>query len=223
VLIDHWPLVGLRVRTDRLELRLPTDDELAELADLAARGVHRPDERPFLTPWTDLPPRELARGVVQRHWRDRGLWTPYQWTLELAVFAHGRPVGVQQMRARDFAVLREVKSASWLGLEHQGRGVGSEMRAAMLHLAFAGLDAEHAVTESFTDNPAPLAVSRKLGYRPDGISRDVLDGQVRVSQRLRLTRRDWATSDRPAVTVEGLDDRCRELFGLGAPAVPPTA
>ncbi|MEV4813273.1 hypothetical protein [Micromonospora avicenniae] len=72
MLIDHWPLLGLRVRTDRLELRLPTDEELADLAELAVRGVHRPDERPFLTPWTDLPPRELARRVVQWQWKTRG-------------------------------------------------------------------------------------------------------------------------------------------------------
>ncbi|MGK5737925.1 GNAT family N-acetyltransferase [Micromonospora sp. URMC 103] len=217
MITDHWPLLGLRLRTERLELRLPGDDDLAALADLAVRGVHRPDERPFLTPWTDLPPRELARRVVQWQWQTRGQWTPQDWTLQLVVFEHGRPVGVQQMRGRDFAVLREVKSASWLGLEHQGRGVGREMRAAMLHLAFAGLDAEYAVTESFADNPAPLAVSKRLGYRPDGISRDVLDGEVRVSERLRLARRDWAVADRPAVTVEGLD-ACRELFGIGSAA-----
>ncbi|MER7441536.1 GNAT family N-acetyltransferase [Micromonospora avicenniae] len=217
MLIDHWPLLGLRVRTDRLELRLPTDDELADLAELAVRGVHRPDERPFLTPWTDLPPRELARRVVQWQWKTRGEWTPQVWNLQLAVFEHDRPVGVQQMSARDFAVLREVKSASWLGLEHHGRGIGREMRAAMLHLAFAGLGAEYAVTESFADNPAPLAISKRLGYRPDGISRDVLHDEVRVSQRLRLGRPDWAASDRPAVTIEGLDP-CRELFGLAATA-----
>ncbi|MEV1328249.1 GNAT family protein [Micromonospora costi] len=215
MLIDHWPLLGLCLRTDRLELRLPTDDELADLADLAVRGVHRPDERPFLTPWTDLPPRELARRVVQWQWQTRGEWTPQRWTLQLAVFAHGRPVGVQQVSGRDFAVLREVKSASWLGLEHHGQGIGREMRAAMLHLAFAGLDAEYAVTESFAENPAPLAVSKRLGYQPDGISRDVLHGEVRVSERLRLSRRDWAASDRIAVTVDGLD-ACRELFGLPA-------
>jgi hypothetical protein len=28
VLVDHWPLVGLRLTTPRLEIRLPTEDEL---------------------------------------------------------------------------------------------------------------------------------------------------------------------------------------------------
>lgn len=215
MLIDHWPLLGLRVRTDRLELRPPTDEELAELADLAARGVHEPGQRPFLTPWTDLPPVERARYVVQSHWHGRGSWTTQDWALELAVFSAGRPVGVQSMRARDFATTREVRSGSWVGIDHQGRGVGREMRAAMLHLAFAGLGAAHATTASFVDNLAPLAISRRLGYRPDGITRDVLHGQVVVSQRLRLSREDWERTERPPVTVRGLQP-CLPLFGLAA-------
>ncbi len=40
------------------------------------------------------------------------------------------------------------------------------MRAAVLHLAFAGLEAEYADSDAFTDNAASLGVSRKLGYRP---------------------------------------------------------
>ena len=36
MLIDHWPLFGLRARTARLELRLPAEEELAQLAGGAA-------------------------------------------------------------------------------------------------------------------------------------------------------------------------------------------
>lgn len=212
VLIDHWPLLGLRLTTPSLELRLPTEDELAEVAEVAALGVHEPGERPFLTPWTQLPPAARARDVVRQHWRRRGSWSVESWSLDLVAFEAGRPVGVQEVGARDFAVLREVRSSSWLGLAHHGRGLGTEMRAAMLHLAFAGLGAVNATTMSFTDNPAPLRVSTKLGYRPDGISRDVLHGEVVVSQRLRLTRDDWVRAARPGITLSGLEP-CLELFG----------
>jgi hypothetical protein len=41
-LIDHWPL---------LELRLPSGEELSELADLAAQGVHDPDRMPLSVPY----------------------------------------------------------------------------------------------------------------------------------------------------------------------------
>jgi len=83
----------------------------------------------------------------------------------------------------------------------------------VLHLAFAGLDAAEATTASFTDNAAPLNVSRRLGYRPDGITRDVLHGRAVVSQRLRLTRQEWELTDRPAVAISGLDP-CLAQLGL---------
>ncbi|MFI6156301.1 GNAT family N-acetyltransferase [Kitasatospora sp. NPDC051170] len=214
VLINHWPIRGLSVRTDRLELRLPTEEELAEIADVAARGVHGPGERPFLSSWTDRPPAERARHVVQAHWRSLGRWTPQEWTLDLVAFHEGRPVGMQDLRAVDFGVRREIVSGSWLGLEHHGRGLGTEMRLAVLHLAFAELGAVSATSDSFADNHAALTVSRKLGYRPDGITRDVLHGEVVESQRFRLSREDWYGRERPPVGVSGFAG-CEALFGIG--------
>ena len=41
------PLHALRVRTPRLELRLPTEAELVELYEVAAAGIHPPEEMPF--------------------------------------------------------------------------------------------------------------------------------------------------------------------------------
>ncbi|MFD9685748.1 GNAT family N-acetyltransferase [Kitasatospora sp. NPDC059088] len=216
MITDHWPLKGLRVTTPRLELRLPREDELSEVADLAARGVHAPGQRPFLTPWGELAPAERARHVLQMHWRRMGRWTAQHWALDLVAFHEGRPVGVQDMRAQEFAVRREIASGSWVGLEHQGRGLGTEMRAAMLHLAFAELGARAATSVSFTDNHSSLAVSRKLGYRDDGITLDILDGRVVESQRLRLSRDHWQGPPAP-VTVTGLTPTCRTLFGADTP------
>ena len=50
-----WPLFDLRIRTPRLELRLPSDDDLLALMALARSGVHDPGETPFLVPWDELP------------------------------------------------------------------------------------------------------------------------------------------------------------------------
>lgn len=207
-----WPLFGLRVRTTRLELRLPDDDDLGTLAELAAAGVHPPETMPFLTAWTDKPSPELERGMLQYHWRSRADWTPAGWTLDLAVLADGVHVGMQGISAADFAVTRSVGTGSWLGRAHQGRGLGTEMRAAVLHLAFAGLGALEARSGAFSDNAASLAVSRQLGYRPDGHSVHARRGQRAIERRLVLTHADWKASGRPAVTVEGLEP-CRELFG----------
>jgi hypothetical protein len=127
VLADHWPLLRLRLTTPLLELRPPGEEELAALADVAAGGVHPPGERPYLTPWTDLPPARRARYVLQQHAASQG-------------------------------------------------------------------------------------VSRKLGYRPDGVSRDVLHGEVVVSDRLRLDPADWRRVPRAGVAVHGLAG-CLPLFG----------
>jgi RimJ/RimL family protein N-acetyltransferase len=213
-LTEHWPLLGLRLITPRLELRLPTDDELAEQAGLAAEGIHAPDRMPFLHPWTDLPPAERARSVVQHHWRCRGTWSPDDWSLALAVFADGRVVGQQSINARDFALLRQVGTGSWLGLRHQGRGIGTEMRAAVLHLAFAGLGAHEACSGAFDDNAASFAVSGKLGYEPDGAERHAVRGRRVTERRLRLSRTRWEKHRRIPVTVTGLAP-CLPLFGLG--------
>jgi len=213
MLIDHWPLVGLRLTAGPLELRLPTDAELSELADLAAQGMHEPGRMPFLVSWPSLPPRERARALVQRHWQHRAGWSPDAWSLDLAVFADGRVVGEQEISARDFSVVREVSTFSWLGVRHHGKGIGTRMRAAALHLAFAGLDATDAVSAAFADNAPSLRVSEKLGYQPDGIERLAAQGRVTTTQRLRLTRARWEAVARVPVGVTGLD-RCRPLFGL---------
>lgn len=215
MLIDHWPLLGLRLRTPRLELRLPAAEELAELADVAARGVHDPARMPFFFAWTDLPPAERARSVIQHFWLSQGRWTPQEWSLLLGVFQDGAIVGLQEVAASDFATLREVRTGSWLGLEHQGKGIGTEMRAAVLHLAFAGLGAEQARSGAFSDNPASLAVSHRLGYESDGISRAVVRGVPVTEQRLRITRERWEQGPRIEVAIDGLAP-CLPLLGLPA-------
>lgn len=212
----HWPLFDLRLRTPDLELRLPTLDDLDALADLAAEGIHDPEEMPFAAPWTDAEPAERARETLQFHWRKWASWKPDDWSLDLVAVRDGTVVGTQGIYARNFAVVREVGTGSWVGRKYQGQGIGTQMRAAVLHLAFAGLNAEYACSGAFTDNPASLAVSRKLGYQPDGINLHSRRGKRATEQRLRLSRRDWEASQNGAkveVGIEGLQP-CLSFFGL---------
>ncbi|MER7555711.1 GNAT family N-acetyltransferase [Nocardioides sp. NPDC126508] len=212
---EVWPLFGLRIRTPRLELRLPTDDELARLAQVAADGVHEPGDRPFLTPWAERSPLERARHVVQGAWAGRGGWRPAAWSLNLTVFVDADPIGVVWLSATEFAERREVSTASWLGLPHHRRGFGTEARLGALTLAFDHLGAAYATSEAFPDNAASVGVSTRLGYEPDGISRDVRDGEVLVSQRLRLGRERWERNDRSGVEVSGVAP-CLTLFGAAS-------
>jgi RimJ/RimL family protein N-acetyltransferase len=217
VLTDVWPLFGLVLRTPRLELRVPSLEQLTALAELADSGVHDPVAMPFQVPWTDLPPGPRGRSVLQYQWRQWGALSPERWALELAVLAGGEPVGIQGVGGTDFAVTREVHTGSWLGRRHHGRGIGTEMRAAVLHLAFAGLGAESAISSAATDNVASIGVSRKLGYADDGIEVGSVRGQRRIEQRFRLDRQTWAARQRVPVRIEGLEP-CRELLGAVSPA-----
>jgi len=216
--LTHWPLSGLRLRTPRLELRLPTLPDLDELASLAAEGVHDPGVQPFGVAWTDVPPAERARGVIQFQLSQWGAWSPGDWSLNLVADLGGVIAGTQGVSGRDFAVLREVSTGSWLGLRYHRQGLGTEMRAAVLHLAFAGLGAEFATTSAFTDNASSLGVSRKLGYLPDGIQRQVSQGRPAVLQLLRLDRAGWEAHQRVPVEITGLAP-CLPSFGL-PPASP---
>jgi RimJ/RimL family protein N-acetyltransferase len=216
----HWPLFGLRIRTPRLTLRWPTLEDLDALADLAYDGIHDPAEMPFSVPWTDASPEERARATLQYHWSLWSSWMPARWTLELAVIQDGVPVGLQGIGATDFAVAREVHSGSWLGRQYQGRGVGTEMRAAVLYLAFAGLGAESATTSAYLDNHASLGVSRKLGYQPDGIERHSRRSKAVTLQRLRLDRARWEATRSTPVDIAGLTG-CFGFFGLPEPGGQP--
>src|SRR5205085_12677588 len=90
------------------------------------------------------------------------------WRLYFVVEVDGALVGMQDLIAEDFPTFGAVTTFSWLAPEARRRGIGREMRAAILHLAFAGLAAREATSEAFVDNTASNAVSRALGYEENG-------------------------------------------------------
>lgn len=209
---DFFPIDKLRIRTERLELRLPTNAELVELGHRAIEGIHPDDQMPFAFPWSRKPPVELGRGLMQHHWNMLASWKPEKWALQLGVFFHGEPVGVQDLEARDFATVKEVDSASWLAREFQGQGIGTEMRAAILYLAFQGLGAEYANSGAFVGNHASVAVSAKNGYQHNGSSRMMVENKVRENVHFRLSREDWDASQ-VEVDLTGVE-AAKPMFGL---------
>jgi RimJ/RimL family protein N-acetyltransferase len=134
------------------------------------------------------------------------------WRLSFAVLEAGTIIGTQDLRADDFARVRTVRTGSWLGQEYQGRGNGKEMRAAVLHLAFAGLGALIAQTSAFADNAASLGVTRALGYVPDGEELVVRRGSASRHLRFRLERDEWELRRRDDITLERLGP-CLPVLG----------
>jgi RimJ/RimL family protein N-acetyltransferase len=216
---SFWPLFDLELTTPRLALRAPRDDDFPELLDAIDAGIHDPDEMPFSVPWTDTEPDKRRILSVQHWWGHRSAWTTDDWHLGLAVFVEGRPVGVQSVLGKRFPVLKEVSTGSWLTRSVQGRGLGKEMRTAVLTLAFEGLGADVARSGAYVDNPASQAVSRAIGYRENGRRREAPRGVPKEMIDFEITRSEWsAVSGRLApVTIKGLD-ACRHLFLGGSDA-----
>src|SRR5215207_4538531 len=90
-----WPLFDLTLRSARLELRSPTDDDLPALLETARAGIHDPATIPFAVAWTDARGDAFDQGFLQFFWRARASWSADAWSLPLAVFVDGRPIGVQ--------------------------------------------------------------------------------------------------------------------------------
>ena len=208
-----WPLFGLRLRSERLVLRLPTDDDLVELLALAKAGIHPPGEMPFGVAWSTQPSPDFERGFMQHHWLRRATWTPDDWWLNLMVELDGVPIGSQSIHGDRFAMTRTVDTGSWLGRDFQGQGHGKEMRAAVLAFAFDGLAARLATTEAFVDNAASGGISRSLGYAESGFGSLAPEGVARETRRFRMTVVDWRSRPRPRLVIEGLE-ACREMFGV---------
>ncbi len=206
-----WPLFDLRLRTPRLELRLPDDDDVLALCEVARAGIADEGRDVFLVPWHELPSPAFERNFLLHHWKSRGGWDPERWSIQFAVVADGSPVGVQEIGARDFATRRVVSSGSWMGAPFQGRGYGTEMRAAILYLAFEGLGADAAESGYIEGNSASARISEKLGYRPNGIETIAPRGTPILEHRVRVTRETWS-ADLVRVTIEGLEP-CLALFG----------
>ena len=203
----------MRLRTERLELRLPTEAELNDFAALAEQGVHPPDEMPFRVAWTDgIGTPTFRDDFCAFHLAARREWSPERWNLVLGVWEAGVPVGTQSVDAVDFADHRTAETGSWLGERFQGRGIGTEMRGAILTLLFDGLGGEVATSGYIEGNERSRSVSDKLGYVVSGEGTVAPRGTPVREIQLTLDRAAWHAVERPPVEIIDLAP-CLPLFG----------
>jgi RimJ/RimL family protein N-acetyltransferase len=206
----EWPFFDLRISSGEVLLRGVTDDDLRALVAALPDDL---EQDPGIERWATLTPEaDRRRQLVAEIWKHRGTWSPESWCLDLAVEVDGRVVGVQALEGDRFPLLRTVDSYSWLATEVRGRGLANAMRVGVLTLAFDHLGAEVAVSSARLDNAPSLAVSRRLGYVDNGLSRtDTPSGPAEL-QHFRLTRDTWRAGGRGA-EVTGVE-ACRSWFGL---------
>ena len=191
-----WPLFGLCIAHGDLLLREATDDDVLALARVVERGVVDAGDEHFM-------PRLLlgraatfeqrSANFLRYHWGRRSTTVPEKWDLAFAVVLDGTVVGSQAVHTKEFPVLREVHTGSYLARDVQGAGVGARMRAMVLELSFACFGAEWATSGFVEGNERSRRLSARLGYEADGI--EPLSwpgaGEAIKSYRLRLTRKRW--------------------------------
>jgi len=213
-----YPLLDVEIRTPRLALVGATDDLLERLVPVIRAGVVGPGQVPFDDPmslYEDSPQREWKwlRGI----WAGRARVEPQWWRFYFVVMADGSPIGMQDLIGINFAVHGTVSTFSWLQPSFRHRGLGCEMRAAILHLAFAGLGAREASSEAFADNDASNGVSRTLGYQPNGTAWATRRGSPALLTVWKLTRERWERRRRDDIQLTRVE-RCLPVLGLDEPS-----
>jgi RimJ/RimL family protein N-acetyltransferase len=211
-LADIWPLYRLVITAGDLQLTIISDDDLPEFVELVLEGVHDPDFMPFGVEWTDAPRDELAANFLRFHWSARAAITPQDWALRFAVRRKGELVGTQDVSGKNFMITRTCSTGSWLGRRFHRQHIGTGMRRAVCAFAFDELGATRMTSGAFADNAPSLGVSRRLGYRPNGIDIVPRRGQPAVHQSLVLTPDTFVRGDDP-VTVRGAE-AVRSFLGI---------
>jgi RimJ/RimL family protein N-acetyltransferase len=206
-MIGYAPL-QIRVKTPRLELVGASDEMLAALAPLVRDGKVFAEPAPYDDPMSfyESDPAARVSKWLQSVWRGRGRFGPSEFRLAFAVLVDSEAVGMQDLIAEKFDTCGTVLSFSWLSTDVRGRGLGTEMRTAMLHLAFAGLGAREAASDAFADNIGSNRVSEALGYERNGVEWDIRRGEPGLIQRWRLTREAWEASRRDDIELSGVAD-----------------
>ena len=215
---SSYPPLNVQVHTPRLSLLGATDDLLERLVPVVRAGVVTAPPWPFDDPmslYEDSPEREWR--WLRAVWAGRGRVSDSFWRLYFVVVVDDEPVGMQDLIGTNFSALGTVHTFSWLSSDARGRGLGKEMRQAVLHLAFEGLGAQHAGSDAFIDNDSSNRVSQALGYQPNGVDWATRRGDAGELTRWRLTREQWSTRRRDDIDLIGVAE-CLPVLGIRDPA-----
>ncbi|GFZ85801.1 GNAT family N-acetyltransferase [Nesterenkonia alkaliphila] len=217
-----WPPFGLRIESPRLVLRQVRETDFPAYVAAASSGIMKGKRNSFASPWDENSPEDIAKNSLTWLWSKRPAIGPDSWYLMLAVFfrnqdgSEGPLIGMQDVWAENYRVLRTVESASWLRADQQGNGYGKEQRAAALMWAFDHFGAEYAQSGAYDWNQPSKRVSESLGYFQCGTKRvpDAHGKQPEWEIQYRMAKSDFI---RPSWTaaVRG-NERLKDFMLLSA-------
>ena len=215
--MDLSPLYGLRLRTDRLELRWPDEEELVALGRLARDRVCTSPER--CPSWCRGPidiGRAGLRGRVRRITTSvvRDSWQPHELAARAGRLGRGRADRRAGASSDTSSRPRGELSHGLLARAEPSRasGYGTEMRAAILELAFHGLGASGGALHGARRRP-----TRRCGSRRSWATSRTREawievrGERRLDRSMRLTRDRWIDQERISVRISGLEPASRYL------------
>jgi RimJ/RimL family protein N-acetyltransferase len=177
--------MAVELRTPRLVLRPPENEDAARIAALA-------DNYEIARMLTTLPSPygiEDAITFLDHQANERRESSGFHFAITLAGDFIGM-TGVHRIRSADF------EFGYWLGASYWGKGYATEAGRALLAYAFETLELERIVSGHFMDNPDSGRVLQKLGFRYTGFSMRhcrARGGEV-LSRNMALERSQWKKS-----------------------------
>jgi RimJ/RimL family protein N-acetyltransferase len=182
----------LPIRTPRLLLRPPKRSDVPTLVPLVGdRRVARPTTIPH--PYSRRDGFEFVRTATRRRRQGDSL------ALLIVDPATGRVLGGTGIHNIDWAN-RRFELGYWIAPADWGKGIATEAAYAVCRVAFEQLGLHRAYASVRAFNPRSARVLRKVGFRPEGRSRQHdRDGRVWVDVlRFGLLRGELRPSARPA-------------------------
>ena len=169
------------LETERLALRRPT------LADVKAIAILANDRR--IAENT----RRLPHPYLQDHAVEfvRAMAADRRETVFLIEHTH-TPIGVVGIDWREQSA---PELGYWLGVEHWGRGFGTEAARAVIDFFFEEFDAEHLISGARVANPSSRNILEKCGFQWSGVELHRFEalGSSTPVDCFRLSRSVWSS------------------------------
>jgi RimJ/RimL family protein N-acetyltransferase len=167
--------------TERLALRRPTLADVKAIAHLANDRRIAENTRRLPHPYLQDHAVEFVRAMAA----DR------RETVFLIEHTHS-PIG---MVGIDWREQDAPELGYWLGVEHWGRGFGTEAARAVIDFFFEEFDAEHLVSGARVANPSSRNILEKCGFQWSGVELHRFEalGSSTPVDCFRLSRSVWAS------------------------------